>query len=313
MRARGNAAGSLLCLCARQEVAAIGVVLVCAWLGWLTTRAFELQARSGHIPLVLPLAVLAGIFSRRREDSGEAPRGQAPNELWNQICSTCHVGHPSESGFDVFGSFFEQSRDGLRLTDVEGRILAVNQAYCEMAGLRREQLVGQSFVCVYPEAEREQALARYRAEVAEGRLRRVVEREWQTPCGRRIWVEAHLSRIELRGQVYVLAAFRDVSDRRLLERELAAKVEQARAFLASTSVGIALTDPEGRIQRANPSLCRMLGIGLDEAAGQAWRDLVQVVAEAEAEAGGAACQEDPGHLRLALPATAAGRRRATAR
>ena len=299
MRARGNAAGSLLCLCARQEVAAIGVVLVCAWLGWLTTRAFELQARSMHIPLLLPLAVLAGIFSRRREDSGEAPRGQAPNELWNQICSTCHVGHPSESGCDVFGSLWEQVRDGLRLTDAEGRIVAVNQAYCEMAGLRREQLVGQSFVCVYPEAQREHALARYRAELAEGRLRRVVEREWQTPSGRRIWVEAHLSQIELLGQVYVLAAFRDVSDRRLLERELAAKVEQARAFLASTSVGMALTDPEGRIQRANPSLCRMLGIGLDEAAGQAWRDLVQVVAEAEAEAGVEACQEDPGRLRLA--------------
>lgn len=292
MRTRCNASGSLLQLRAQPEVTAVLMALSGAWLGWLAVGAVDLPALALHLSFLIPSAVLATACSQGRDGPEGSSREQLPNELWNQICSTCHVGHPSESGCDVFGSFFEQSRDGLRLTDVEGRILAVNQAYCEMAGLRREQLVGQLFVCVYPEAEREHALARYRAEVAEGRLRRVVEREWQTPGGRRIWVEAYLNRIELRGQVYVLAAFRDVSERRQLEQELAAKVEQARAFLASTSVGIALTDPEGRIQRANPSLCRMLGIGPDEASGHAWRDLVEVVAEADAGTGGQNCPED---------------------
>jgi PAS domain S-box-containing protein len=52
---------------------------------------------------------------------------------------------------DRFRSVWEHSIDGMRLTDREGRILAVNEAYCRLVQLPREKLIGQVFSVAYEE------------------------------------------------------------------------------------------------------------------------------------------------------------------
>src|SRR5882672_3934730 len=48
-----------------------------------------------------------------------------------------------------FRSVWERTNDGMRLTDREGRIVDVNEAYCAIVQLPREKLVGEVFSVTY--------------------------------------------------------------------------------------------------------------------------------------------------------------------
>ena len=53
----------------------------------------------------------------------------------------------------LFRSVWENSVDGMRLTDENGVIIAVNNAYCKLFGLEAEELEGKPFTIVYAESE----------------------------------------------------------------------------------------------------------------------------------------------------------------
>src|SRR6202000_776296 len=53
-----------------------------------------------------------------------------------------------------FHSVWENSVDAMRLTDENGIVVAVNAAYCKLAGVEREALEGQPFSIVFAEAEK---------------------------------------------------------------------------------------------------------------------------------------------------------------
>ena len=58
----------------------------------------------------------------------------------------------------LFRSVWENSVDGMRLTDGNGVIIAVNKAYCELVGMKAEELEGKLFTVVYAESENPQAM-----------------------------------------------------------------------------------------------------------------------------------------------------------
>ena len=53
----------------------------------------------------------------------------------------------------LFRSVWENSVDGMRLTDENGVIVAVNKAYCKLVGMEAEELEGKLFTIVYAESE----------------------------------------------------------------------------------------------------------------------------------------------------------------
>lgn len=60
---------------------------------------------------------------------------------------------------ELFRSVWEHSRDGKRLTDAAGRIIAVNEAYCRLVKLPRERLVGELLTVVYKDEPEGDSLA----------------------------------------------------------------------------------------------------------------------------------------------------------
>ena len=60
----------------------------------------------------------------------------------------------------LFRSVWENSVDGMRLTDENGVIVAVNEAYCKLVGMEAEQLEGKPFTVVYAESENPRGHAR---------------------------------------------------------------------------------------------------------------------------------------------------------
>jgi PAS domain S-box-containing protein len=127
--------------------------------------------------------------------------------------------HSSEM---LFRSVWENSVDGMRLTDENGIVVAVNEAFCKLVGLKQEELEGQPFTTIYAESEdREKMLENHRGHFHEYTAHRQVERNCRLHDGREIIFEIADSFVELRGKPLLsLSLFRDVTMQKRLEEQL---------------------------------------------------------------------------------------------
>ena len=66
-----------------------------------------------------------------------------------------------------FRAVWEATSEALALSDPAGIVLAVNPAYCALYGRPPEELIGQSFALIFPEAERAAAVEQYHAVFAD--------------------------------------------------------------------------------------------------------------------------------------------------
>jgi PAS domain S-box-containing protein len=122
----------------------------------------------------------------------------------------------------LFHSVWENSVDGMRLTDEAGSIVAVNQAFCKLVGMQREELEGKPFTVIYAESERpERILQKYRQRFRERVIEKQIERKLTLRNGNLVTFEDTNSFVELRGQPpLLLGLFRDVTAQKRLEEQL---------------------------------------------------------------------------------------------
>lgn len=122
----------------------------------------------------------------------------------------------------LFHSVWENSADGMRLTDENGIIVAVNSAFCKSVGMPREELEGKPFTAIYADSEKpEHILEKYRQDFRDRFVERQAERKLALRNGRSIVLEESNSFVELRGQSPLLfSLFRDATAEKRLEEEL---------------------------------------------------------------------------------------------
>jgi PAS domain S-box-containing protein len=122
----------------------------------------------------------------------------------------------------LFRSVWENSLDGMRLTDEKGVIVAVNGAFCQLFGMTAKQLEGQPFSVVYAESEN-------RAELAAAHRNQFLTRAPDPKFERKL--ELHNSQVVTleithsfvqgqEGRLLMLSLFRDVTLQRRLEKQL---------------------------------------------------------------------------------------------
>ncbi len=124
-----------------------------------------------------------------------------------------------------FSLVWENSVDGMRLTDAEGEIIQINPAYCQLVQKTREELEGQNLVVVYPEMERNRISEMYRDEF----LRRAIpprqEVETRYWNGNNLWLEQTNTFFEQPGQPLLLfSQFRDITDRKRAEEAVRTQI-----------------------------------------------------------------------------------------
>jgi PAS domain S-box-containing protein len=122
----------------------------------------------------------------------------------------------------LFRSVWENSVDGMRLTDENGVVIAVNNAYCKLFGMKAEQLEDKPFTIVYAESEKPQAMLKRHHEHFRARaVGRKIQRQFNLHNGQAAALEITDSFIELRGHPLLLfSLFRDVTTQRRLEEQL---------------------------------------------------------------------------------------------
>ena len=122
----------------------------------------------------------------------------------------------------LFHSVWENSADGMRLTDQNGNIVAVNDAFCKLVGLSREELEGKPFTVILADSEQpsqmlEEFVRRFRDRMIEHQR----ERRLTLRTGNIVTLEDTSSFVELRGQPpMLLGLFRDVTAQKRLEEQL---------------------------------------------------------------------------------------------
>jgi two-component system cell cycle sensor histidine kinase/response regulator CckA len=122
----------------------------------------------------------------------------------------------------LFHSIWENSVDGLRLTDEQGFIVAVNEAFSKLVGMHRTDLEGKPFTVIYAESEQpERILNKYQQAFRERTIETKVERRFALHNGTVIVLENTNAFVELPGQPpMLLASFRDVTAEKVLEDQL---------------------------------------------------------------------------------------------
>ena len=149
----------------------------------------------------------------------------------------------------LLGSVWDNAIDGMRITDGEGTVVRVNDAYSRFMGIAAEKLENRPFWTIYP-AERQAVIAAsYRHRFRTRTLKKVAEHRVTLPDGKERWIQLSNSWIQSEDRAAILTVWRDVTERRESEERLKramADLERARekseaanraksAFLANMS------------------------------------------------------------------------------
>ncbi|MBN2004966.1 MAG: PAS domain S-box protein [Anaerolineae bacterium] len=156
---------------------------------------------------------------------------------------------------------FEQANDAIILENESERILDVNQRACEMFGYTREELLSMktsdlqppssSSLPIYSDPDMPTNIFELRASKRDGST---------------IYIEVHISPLEIGGQPLFLSIVRDITERRLTERALEQERYLLNALMENTPDHIYFKDIENRFVRINRSMMEWLHLNAPEEA-----------------------------------------------
>jgi PAS domain S-box-containing protein len=178
--------------------------------------------------------------------------------------------YPSESGLSVYfadvtgrkqrereleryETIVETVDDGIYAVDAEARFVLVNDAFCDLVGYDREELLGERATTVH-DAEVTRQAERLASDIVEGRRDvGVVQLDLQTKSGGEVPVESRLRPVSVEQGVGRCGVVRDVSDRIEREREL----REYERIVETVDDGVYVLDGDGRFRRVNQAFVGM--------------------------------------------------------
>ncbi|MBI3586766.1 MAG: PAS domain S-box protein [Ignavibacteriales bacterium] len=176
----------------------------------------------------------------------------------------------------LFESVWENSIDGMTLTDEEGTLAKVNQAFCRIVGLSENQLLGQPFAIVWNGGlDAKRLFQAYKRRFSSKQLKTFVEHRLILWSGDVRDVEVSSSFVESGdGKKLLLTIIRDVTTRRKSERDLKKSEKSYRDLFDNAAQGMFQSSVNGKLINANRVLLRLLGYdSLQEMAGMNLADL----------------------------------------
>jgi PAS domain S-box-containing protein len=170
----------------------------------------------------------------------------------------------------LFGQLWEISVDGMRLIDENGNILLVNDAFCKIFQMNKNQLIGKPFSIVYCQAEHESALKTFQRDISRNEIKTLFERENTLWNGRKGWFEFSNSFLTLPDrQKITLSVIKEISERKKSEIELRESEYKFKMLFnnANDAVFVTQLSPErtyGDFIEVNEIACKRLGYSKEE-------------------------------------------------
>ena len=170
----------------------------------------------------------------------------------------------------LFGQLWEISVDGMRLIDEDGNILLVNDSFCKIFNMQKEQLISKPFSIVYSYPEQESALKSYQGDILKNEIKTFFERENTLWDGRKAWLEFSNSFLTLNdGKKITLSVIKEISKRKNAELELRESEYKFKMLFNSANDAVFVTQlsPEksyGDFIEVNDVACNRLGYTKEE-------------------------------------------------
>ncbi|MCX6121819.1 MAG: PAS domain S-box protein [Ignavibacteriales bacterium] len=161
----------------------------------------------------------------------------------------------------IFTSIWENSNEGMRLTDGNGIIVAINPAFCRLVGRNSEELVGHLFTSIYADVEnREKMIRNYESHFKERQAESHYERRLVLWTNHTINVEINDSYIETDdGRVLLLSRFRDITIEKLTQNALTESESKYRGLFANSVMPMFQSSVDGKLMNANRAMLKLLG------------------------------------------------------
>ncbi len=165
-------------------------------------------------------------------------------------------------------ALLEALPEGTALHDGHGTIHYVNRLLCEMTGYEPSDLVGRDVRLLVPSPrpkakKYDRPLDRANAHVA----RSSVELSMRSKDGREIPVEVSRSQLALESSSWVVAAIRDVSAQRDMEKARGDAELRFRMAFENNMAPMTFTDADDKIIAINDAFCEMVGFSKEELLG----------------------------------------------
>jgi PAS domain S-box-containing protein len=175
-------------------------------------------------------------------------------------------------------AFFDYAPCGMVATDFNGRFLRVNDAFCGLVGYSAAELVELTIADVTHPDDRVQEAQRLSSYFSSGASYES-DKRYVRKDGSVCWVHVKARmKIGADGQrEYSIGIVQDISDRqfaRAVEAALHESEEEFRQVFENASIGIAISDIAGGLQRFNPAFCRLTGYTPEELQDERFPSLV---------------------------------------
>ncbi|MFH0736739.1 MAG: PAS domain S-box protein [bacterium] len=120
-----------------------------------------------------------------------------------------------------FRQVWENSFDGMRLTDSNGTIILVNKSFCKLVKMNAQDLIGKPFSVIYLENEQKKIFERGFERLSTQIIETSFERELTLWNNEKVWFELSNSYIELENDSsLLLSIFHDITKRKTAEEAI---------------------------------------------------------------------------------------------
>ncbi|MEW5926176.1 MAG: PAS domain S-box protein [Gemmatimonadota bacterium] len=169
---------------------------------------------------------------------------------------------------ESYRTIFDASNDAIFVHDLEtGAVLDANRTACELSGVTLDELRADAMGIIGngpPPFTPRRALEHLRR-AATGEPQRFEWLSIHRGTGEEVWVEVSLQRVAIRGVDRLMAAVRDIRDRKVAERALRESEESYRTIFHHSSDAIWVHDLEtGAFLDVNQQACEMYGYTPEE-------------------------------------------------
>lgn len=158
--------------------------------------------------------------------------------------------------------------DPIFVKDDESRLLLVNNAFCSIFGLSRNDVLGKTLAEDVSPEERDSFLKIDRQVIKTG-IENVTEENLTVRGGETKIISTKKTRfVDKKGYKYLIGIIRDISERKKAELELKSAKEYSEGLIASMHEGLVVFNKKTEITDVNPAFCEMSGFSEDELLGR---------------------------------------------
>lgn len=174
--------------------------------------------------------------------------------------------HSKETGkntLQLLRLAWENSNDGMRLTNSHGTIIKVNKAYCQLVGKTKRELEGKSLDIVYSKGFKNTAAKTHQEIFNDVDTNSYHEYEATLWNKKALWFGISSSFFKIANQEpCLLCIFNDITERKINEAKITQAFSLLNATIESTADGILVVDLKGTITGMNQKFIKMWNIPL---------------------------------------------------